>query len=154
GLARAVVDNRAHWIDLADGRAFVAGFAAALDPLARRRGVIAVTGASSTPALSDAALTTLTRGWRQVDRALTVIAPGAQRPGLSVVHAALSQAGQPVACFVGGEWTERRGWMGLRRVRLPGLGRRLVALADTPDLDLLPGRAQREGLFYAGVTPG
>ncbi len=153
GLALAAVEAGAHWIDLADARDYVAGFAEALDGAARARGVLAVTAASSTPATSAAALARLTHGWREVRRATTVIAPAAQSPGLSVTQAVLAQSGQPVRCFSGGAWTRRRAWMGARRVSLPGLGRRLAALADTPDLDMLPTLAREEGLFYASVEP-
>lgn len=152
-LARAVIDAGAHWLDLADARDFVGGFAAALDQRARERGVLAVTAASSTPSLSAAALDRLTDGWREVRRATTVIATAAQDPGLSVVQAVLSQAGQRVRCFSDGVWTERRAWVRPRRMSLPGLGRRLVALADTPDLDMLPARSSGEGLFFASVSP-
>jgi hypothetical protein len=115
--------------------------------------VLAITSASSTPALSSAALARLTEGWREVRRAMTVIAPAAQSPGVSVTRAMLSQAGQPVRCFSGGAWTTRRAWMGAGWVSLPGLGRRLAALADTPDLDMLPTAAREEGLFLASVEP-
>lgn len=152
-LPRAVIEAGAHWIDLADGRDYVAGFGAALDALARAYGVLAVTAASSTPALSTAALARITVGWREVRRATTVIAPAAQAPGLSVTEAVLAQAGQPVRCFAGGAWTGRRAWIAPRRVSLPGLGRRLAALADTPDLDALPTMASEEGLFLAGIEP-
>jgi hypothetical protein len=152
-LARAVIEAGAHWIDLADARDFVAGFAAALDGPARQRGVLAVTAASSTPALSAAALDRLVSGWREVRRATTVIAAAGQSPGLAVTQAVLSQAGQRVRCFSGGAWRLRRAWIAPRRVSLPGLGRRVVALADTPDLDMLPTRAREEGLFFASVSP-
>jgi hypothetical protein len=152
-LARSVIEAGAHWVDLADARDFVAGFAGALDDLAQRRGVVAVTGASSSPALTDAALTTMTGNWRRTWRIRAAIAPGAQPPGLSVVRACLSWAGQPLACFAGGEWTERPGWSGLEALRFPGVGRRRVSLADTPDLDLLARRVSEEGLIFAGIEP-
>jgi Domain of unknown function (DUF4166)/Semialdehyde dehydrogenase, NAD binding domain len=152
-LAQAVLEAGAHWIDLADARGYVAGFAVALDGMARARGVLAVTAASSTPALSSAALARLTDGWREVRRATTVIAPAAQSPGLSVAQAMLAQAGQAVRCFTGGAWTTRRAWMGARWVSLPGLGRRLAALADTPDLDMLLVVAREQALFLASIEP-
>jgi saccharopine dehydrogenase-like NADP-dependent oxidoreductase len=46
---RAVLAARAHYIDLADARDFVAGFEAALDGPARAARRWAITGASSTP---------------------------------------------------------------------------------------------------------
>ena len=62
-LAAAAIAAGLHFIDLADARDYVAGFAS-LDAAARQAGVVALTGASSTPALSNAALDTLTAGWR------------------------------------------------------------------------------------------
>ena len=50
-LARAALNAGAHWIDLADARDYLLGFATALDPIARRKGLVARAGASSTPAL-------------------------------------------------------------------------------------------------------
>jgi hypothetical protein len=153
GLARAVIEGGAHWIDLADTRDYVAGFERALNALAVEQGVLAVTGASSTPALTRAALDDMAAGWRRVDRATSTIVPGAQAPGASLAGTVLSQAGQRVSCFTGGVWTQRPAWSGLHAERIPGLGRRLVTLADTPDLDFLPQRARHEGLFFAGVAP-
>ena len=49
---RAVLRARAHYLDLADARDFVGGFEAALDGEARAAKRWAITGASSTPALS------------------------------------------------------------------------------------------------------
>ncbi|HEY0236924.1 MAG TPA: saccharopine dehydrogenase NADP-binding domain-containing protein, partial [Afipia sp.] len=96
-LALAAIDGGAHYIDLADGRTFVAGFPTSLDQKARARGVLAVTGASSTPALSHAALTPLVAGWTQIDETIVAISPGARSPrGLSVVKSILSYAGKPV----------------------------------------------------------
>ncbi|HRO03293.1 MAG TPA: saccharopine dehydrogenase NADP-binding domain-containing protein, partial [Terricaulis sp.] len=54
-FARAVIEAGAHYLDLADARDFVAAFPA-LNALARERGVAAITGASSTPALTHAVL--------------------------------------------------------------------------------------------------
>src|SRR6266699_713684 len=58
-VARAAIAAGMHYLDLADGRGFVAGFAA-LDAEARAAGVVALTGASSTPSLSCAVLDRLT----------------------------------------------------------------------------------------------
>ncbi|PIU07464.1 MAG: saccharopine dehydrogenase [Methylobacterium sp. CG08_land_8_20_14_0_20_71_15] len=156
-LARAACALGAHSIDLADGRAYVAGFPAALDAAARAAGVLAVTGASSTPALSHAALEPLVAGWRRLDTVAVAISPGAQAPrGLSVIRAILSYTGRPVRVFAGGGWTERSGWSGSQRRPMPGLGRRWLALCETPDLDLLPARfpIREEALFLAGLELG
>jgi saccharopine dehydrogenase-like NADP-dependent oxidoreductase len=153
-LAIAAIRAQAHYLDLADGRAFVAGFQSTLDQEARSVGVVAISGASSTPALSHAALEQITAGWSQIDNVLVAISPGARAPrGLSVIQAILSYVGQPVTVFVGGRWRKVRGWSGARRIDMPGLGRRWVSICETPDLDLLPRRfpVRSEALFMAGL---
>lgn len=153
-LALAAIDCGAHYIDLADARTFVAGFPAVLDQKARARGVLAVTGASSTPALSHAALTPLVAGWAQIDDVIVAISPGARSPrGLSVIESILSYAGKPVRIFNGGEWRTSTGWSLTRRLDMPGLGARWSSLCETPDLDLLPARfpIRRSALFLAGL---
>src|SRR5687768_12569691 len=52
-VARAAIAAAANYMDLADGRDFVAGIEQ-LDALARERGVFVTSGASSLPALSSA----------------------------------------------------------------------------------------------------
>lgn len=153
-LARAAVAAGAHYVDIADARDFVAAFPDALDAAARAAGVLAVTGASSTPALSNAALEAITAGWIAVDEVMAAISPGARAPrGRSVVEAILSYVGRPVRVFTGGRWTFRAGWSGPRRLRIPRLGVRWASLCETPDLDLTPARfgVRREGLFLAGL---
>ena len=154
GLAHAAIGQGAHYLDLADARAFVAGFPAALHEAAASRGVLAVTGASSTPALSHAALQPLVAGWRTLESVVVVIAPGSRAPrGLSVMRAILSYAGRPVRVFLGGGWRTVPGWSGLRRLDMPGLGWRLASICETPDLDLLPARfpIRRDAVFMAGL---
>ena len=155
---RAVLKARAHYLDLADARDFVGGFEAALDREARAAKRWAITGASSTPALSHAALDTMTVGWTRIDRVEAALSPGARAPrGLSVIRAILAWAGGPVRVFTDGHWTTRPGWSGPRRIAFPGLGRRWASLAETPDLDLLPARfhARRDAIFRAGLElPG
>lgn len=153
-LPRAAIAAGAHYLDLADGRAFVAGFAAGLDAPARAAGVMALAGASSTPALSCAVLDHLVAGWSQVNRMETVILPGNRAPrGLAVMQSILSWAGQPVRVFTGGRWVERPGWGMAARADVPGLGRRWAALADTPDLDIVPARygVTDAAVFRAGL---
>ena len=105
GLAEAAIGCGAHYLDLADGREFVARCPAALDAAARRAGVAAITGASSTPALTHAALDLMTNGWTRVDRIAVAISGGSRAPrGLAVVRSILSYAGRPVRVFTGGGW--------------------------------------------------
>ncbi len=153
-LALAALRASAHYMDLADGRAFVAGFVAALNAPARLAGRCAVTAASSSPALSHAAIAEIARGWKRIDRIEVAISPGARAPrGASVVQSILSWTGQPVRVFLGGEWRARPGWSLLRRRSMRGLGHRWLALAETPDLDVQVERfhPRREALFLAGL---
>lgn len=152
-LAESALAAGLHYVDLADARDFVARFPA-LDAAARAAGLVALTGASSTPALSHAVLDRVTAGWRQVESVELSISPGNRAPrGLSVVQAILSYAGQPVRVFDDGAWREQPGWGGLVRRYMPGLGWRWLSLCETPDLDLVPARYQvtRSALFRAGL---
>ena len=152
-LARTAIAAGLHYVDLADARDHVAEFAA-LDGAAKAAGVVALTGASSTPALSNAALDALTAGWSQVDRVDIALSPGNRAPrGLSVVRAILSYAGRPVRVFSGGVWQSQPGWGMTVRRTLPGLGRRWLSLAETPDLDIVPQRFRvtETVVFRAGL---
>ncbi len=143
-----------HYVDLAYARDFVAGFAA-LDGEARAAGVVALAGASSTPALSHAVLDRLTAGWRYIDTIEIAISPGNRNSprGLSVIRAILSYAGKPVRVFAGGDWTRQPGWGRPIRRDMPGLGKRWLSLCETPDLDLVPARfaPRQAAIFRAGL---
>jgi len=65
-VALACAAASVHYIDLADGRDFVAGIAA-VDVAATAAGICVLSGASTVPALSCAAVDELTRGWQRVD---------------------------------------------------------------------------------------
>ena len=154
-VARAAIAAGLHYVDLADARDFVAAFPA-LDAAASTAGVAALTGASSTPALSNAVLDDLTAGWREVVSVEVAISPGARAPrGRSVVEAILSWAGRPVRVFENGGWRVRPGWTGLRRRCFGVAGPRSLALCETPDLDVLVERfrPRRSAVFMAGLEP-
>lgn len=154
-VARAAVAAHLHYVDLADARDFVAGFGA-LDVEARAAGVTALTGASSTPALSNAVLDALTAGWTRIDAVEAAISPGARAPrGRSVTEAILSWLGRPVRVFEGGQWTERTGWGAVVTRDFGPVGRRRLSLCETPDLDVLAERFRPTGsaLFLAGLEP-
>jgi hypothetical protein len=152
-LLKAAIAARLHYVDLADARDFVAGFTR-FDPAAREAGVTALTGASSTPALSNAVLDRLTMGWREVDTVEIAISPGNRAPrGLSVIRAILSYAGKPVRVFEDGNWVARPGWGRPVSREIRGLGRRWLSLCETPDLDLVVQRfaVRRTVMFRAGL---
>ncbi len=155
-LARAAIAAGAHYVDLADARAFVADFTK-LDADAKAAGVLAVTGASSTPAVSNAVVDRLTQDWQRVDDIAIAISPGNRaQPGISVVEAILSYAGKPVRVWLNGAWQTRPGWGELICEDMPNIGKRWLSLCDTPDLDQLPARfpTARSAIFRAGVELG
>ncbi|QGZ93444.1 SDR family oxidoreductase [Terricaulis silvestris] len=152
-FTRAVIEAGANYIDLADARDFVAAFPS-LDALARQHGVAAITGASSTPALTHAVLDQLRAGWRRLDIVRTGIAPANKMDrGPAVMKAILGWVGAPVRVFEDGAWRERVGWSDCGVFEVPKLGRRRFALTEVPDLDLIPARyAPRDtALFMAGL---
>ena len=152
-LIEAAIAAGCHYVDLSDGRTFVTGIRR-FDAAARARNVAVLSGASSTPALSHAALDRLTRGWRQINTMRVAISPGNRAPrGLSVVRAVLTYAGQPVRVFRDGAWTTSPGWGQIRKLFFPGIGVRRTSLCETPDLDLLVERyGPRDAAeFFAGL---
>lgn len=153
-FARAVIEAGAHYIDLADARDFVANFAS-LDAAARAHEVLAVAGASSTPALSHAVIDEITRGWTRLDDVHIAISPGnrAAPTGLAVFKSILSYVGKPVRVRLHGRWTHAAGWGLTVRGRFCDFGKRYLSLVETPDLDLVPQRfpSVRNAIFRAGL---
>ena len=142
-LAEACIHAGVHYLDLADARDFVSGIAA-LDGKAREAGVAIISGASSVPALSHAAVAKLGAGMERIDAVeMAISASSRASAGDSVASAILGGVGRPVKLWRGRRWTQSYGWQMLRRQRfeLPcgkKLRPRLVALADVPDLESLP----------------
>jgi NAD(P)-dependent dehydrogenase (short-subunit alcohol dehydrogenase family) len=145
GVARAALAARCHYLDIADGRAFVSGIGA-LDGEARAAGVSLVSGASSLPALSGAIVRRLADGLERVTKVELVLSASSRgTAGRSVAASILSYLGRPIRLRRGGRWTQAIGWQELQRRDFAVHGaeplrRRLVALAEVPDLDLLPRR--------------
>lgn len=143
-LARAAIAVGAHYVDLADARAFVTGIAA-LDADARRVNVLVASGASSVPAVATAIIDHhVPRFWqlKSIEHAIT---PGnGYDPGVATAASILGSVGKPMTVWRSGRWGTAYGWQGLERWQIRGLGRRLMSACDVPDLDLFPKR-------YAGV---
>jgi saccharopine dehydrogenase-like NADP-dependent oxidoreductase len=139
-VAVAAIEAGAHYIDLADGRAFVAGICS-LDDAARKRGVLVTSGASTLPAVSSAVIDHLAGGFERIEQVETGIAPGhAVSRGKATLESVLSYCGRPFAEWRHGRWRRVFGWQGLRRVHYADLGWRWGARCDVPDLELLPAR--------------
>jgi hypothetical protein len=139
-VALASVASGAHYIDIADGRDFVAEFVSAVGPAAKGAGQFAITGASTLPALSSAVADQLTASIAQLSAIEIVIAPGQRAPrGAATVAAVLGYAGKSFRWWRDGEWRTAYGWQELKRERF-SFGIRLAAACDVPDLELLPAR--------------
>lgn len=151
--AKAALTAGAHWIDLADAANYIDGFVSALDDLARRNGVTAVTGASSTPALSFAAVQSLTDGWRSVDKIEIGIYPaGRSAVGEAVLRAVLSYTGSPVAIWRDGGLSSTTGWGTAQKLTLTGVPHRYRSPVATYDYALLSRTfGPRDVCFYAGL---
>ncbi|MGA0600589.1 saccharopine dehydrogenase family protein [Caulobacter sp. KR2-114] len=140
-VAEATLAARAHYLDLADDAAFVAGIGA-LDAEARGRGLVALSGLSTLPALSFAAARMLAAGLDRFDSLEIGVAPSPKAPlGLSVVAATASYAGAPVRLRREGRDVTAPGLVEARRLTIappgvPPLSPRLFLLADAPDLRL------------------
>lgn len=139
--AQTAITAGVDYIDLADGREYVCGFRT-LDALARRHGVIAVTGASSVPALSSAIVDELAKEYKQLVTIDSGINPGNQTPrGIATVRSILSYCGKPFLVWHENRWKNTFGWQGLRRRRYPKpMGARWLSDCNIPDLTLFQQR--------------
>jgi NAD(P)-dependent dehydrogenase (short-subunit alcohol dehydrogenase family) len=139
-VALAAVACGAHYIDIADGRAFVAGFVAAVQPAAEAAARLAITGASTLPALSSAVVDSMRKSRETLNSIEIFIAPGQQAPrGVATMAAVLGYAGMPFPWWQNGTRRVAYGWQELKRETF-SFGRRLSAACDVPDLVLLPER--------------
>jgi predicted dinucleotide-binding enzyme len=142
-LAEQVVASGSAYLDIADDRKFVTGIRA-LDAAAREHGIAVISGASSVPALSGAVVRALAEGMGRVQSCdIAISASSRAAAGLSVSSAILAGAGQQFGGWDGGRPRQRFGWGRLGRERFDlaggkGLGTRLVAEVEVPDLALLP----------------
>jgi len=139
-VAQAALACGAHYVDLADGREFVARFAAHNDQRARAAGRLAISGASTLPALSAAVVDDLLPRLWGLEEIQIVIAPGQHAPrGAATIASVLTYAGRGFDWLLDGRWRRARGWQELRQVELP-IGARLAGACDVPDLELFPAR--------------
>lgn len=142
-LVETCIAQGINYLDLADGREFVCGIDRH-DEQAKEKGVFALSGASSVPALSGAALAALAKDLGQVERIDIGISPaGGTVMGPNVVRAILSYAGREVDVLEDGQWQRRHCWTDLqaRTLGISGqsnLNRRRFSLCDVPDLALWP----------------
>lgn len=143
-VAEAAIQAGANYVDLADGRDFVAGIGRLHDQ-ARAKGVLVTSGASSLPALSSAVVDRYLPHFARLDCITMGISSGARAPGLATMNGVFGYCGKPFSRWQDSGWQTTHGWLDLQRWRFPApVGWRLLGSCDVPDLTLFPQR-------YAGV---
>ncbi len=153
-LARACMAAGTHYLDLADARTFVTGIAE-LDAQARDADVLVVSGASTVPGLSGAVVDALAPQFAALSAVSTIISPGNSfDPGIATTRSILGSLGRPIAD--GPDGKPVRGWQGIGRRLLPGLGARWIGHCDAPDRDLFPQRypGLKSADVYAALEVG
>jgi hypothetical protein len=140
-VAKAALAAGAHYIDVADGRAFVARFGTEVNGEARAAGRLALSGASTLPALSAAVLDHFAPRFRSLEEVRIAIAPGQRAVrGAATLEGVFSYAGRSFKWLSGGVWRDAWGWQELTRLRFAQMGTRWAAACDVPDLELVPLR--------------
>lgn len=152
-VAEVCIKHGAHYIDLADGREFVASISR-LDARAKEKDVSVISGASSVPGLTSAIIDKYIGEFthlRSLDYGITT----AQRTnrGLATTAAILSYTGKGFPTLVKGKKKIIFGWQNLHRRNYPGVGPRFLGNCDIPDLEIFPGRYPdlQDVRFYAGL---
>ncbi len=158
-LVEACIAARIHYLDLADGSAFVEGVGA-YDAAAREAGVYVLSGVSSFPVLTAAVVRELAAPLACVDEISGGIAPSPfAGVGANVVRAIASYAGQPVAYLgrtakvIGRPFTQQRRYTIAPPGRLP-LRNTMFSLVDVPDLRVLSTLWPQAKRVWIGAGPG
>ncbi|HEX7815568.1 saccharopine dehydrogenase family protein [Dyella sp.] len=152
-VAHAAIACGSDYVDLADARQFVADIGR-LDGPAREAGRLVVSGASTLPALSAAAIDHLRDRFSRLDSIEHAISPGNRTPrGDATVAAILNYCGHRVPIWRDGTWTHAYGWLSTRRAPFLSAGSRFVGVCDVPDNVLFPERYRgvRSVTFRAGL---
>jgi len=156
-FSRTAIAAGCHYFDIADASGFVKGFET-LDGLAKSKGVLALSGASTTPAISSCVADHLAEGLGDVESVTTVVIPGNRaKRTLSVMRSILSQIGQPMVIDRGGKKETVLGWSETESfdLEVAGKGRingRLASFVDTPDIAFFKERYNARTVnFKAGL---
>ena len=152
-VPKAALSAGAHYLDLADAREYLKGFAE-LDATAKASGLVALAGTSSTPALSSAVIAALTKGWVRIDCVDIAIVPGGKSEvGPAVIKAILSYVGTPIPSLNDAQYGTITAWAHSQTLFVPGLGKRRVAPVETADVELVAPhfKVQKKLLFQAGL---
>lgn len=138
GVAQACIQQGCHYIDLADGREFVANIHA-LHDAASQKGVLVCSGASSVPGLSSALIQHYQGQFQRLEEVDYAISTAHKTSrGLATTKAVLSYAGARFMTLEFGQPSPVIGWRGTRKMDFWKLGPRLLGNCDIPDLSLFP----------------
>lgn len=152
-VAQACINQRCHYIDLADGRDFVENISS-LDAQAKANGILVISGASSVPCLTSALVDHYKPEFKKLET-LDYGITTAQKTnrGLATTAAILSYTGQAFKTLINGRLENIYGWQSLRLRKYPKLGWRLLGNCEVPDLGLFPKRYPdlKTVRFYAGL---
>jgi hypothetical protein len=157
-IVRACLARGAHYLDLADGSDFVAGIAAC-DEQAKTAGIYVLSGVSSFPVLTAAAVRRLSAGMTAMKSIRAGIAPSPYAGvGENVIRAIAGYAGQPIrrkrngAFCAGYPLTEQLRYTIAAPGRVP-LHNRMFSLVDVPDLQALAVLWPDADEIWMGAAP-
>ena len=157
-LIEACIARGVDYLDLADSSDFVAGVSK-LDDAAKAKNMFVLSGASTAPALTAAAVRALAEAMSEIDTIRAGIGPSPYAiVGESVIRAIASYAGKPINLRRGG--AETVGYALTEQCRFtiapPGklpLDQRLFSLVDVPDLRVLPELWPDVREMWMGAAP-
>jgi saccharopine dehydrogenase-like NADP-dependent oxidoreductase len=152
-IPQTCIEHGCHYIDLGDGREYVAGIGQ-LHESAKAQDVFVCVGASTTPAITSAAVAELGRHFQAIRSIKVALTAGNKnQAGVSTIASILAYVGLPVRIWQDGRWRERLGWGMGEFIAFPQpVGRRRVQLCDVPDLELFPRLfGAHSVVFKAGV---
>lgn len=153
-IAKAAITAGVHYFDLSDNADFCSEIAV-LDEDAKRAGVIVLSGMSSVPAISSAAVRALADG-RPIAVIESAILPGNKAPrGRAVVESILNQAGTEYHAMEAGRSVAVQSWSEPRWFNLGAGLHRQGWRIEVPDQRLFPAFFEaRTVTFRAGLELG
>src|SRR5229473_4839970 len=140
-VAKACLQAGVLYIDMADGREFVAKFSS-LDAAAQTKGIPLITGASTVPGLSSAIVDGMMGHFSQLQAIDYGICAGVKSGlGLATLKAVLSYCGKPYRVLKDARPVTTYGLGRPRHHDFPTpVNRRYIVDCDIPDHDLFPAR--------------
>lgn len=147
-FAQKCIEQKVHYIDLADAREFVRSINEL--PEAKAAGSAVCTGWSAVPALSGPLTVIASDGLNRLDRIHIQIAPGNKAPrGESTVASLLESVGKVHQLWRDGKWVSRYGWSEPCGFSFPPpVGHRIGRLVDVADYDIFPERFQAQTVEF------